>query len=325
MHEQEKEQFKKLFQQEGIDQFENRFKVLEALLQTDAHVTPDELRQRLTENGDALAADFISDTLKLLCDYGFAKSIRFENEPVRYEHHHLGQHHDHMLCTKCGRIVEFNDECLEECQMRAAAVHGFHMLQHKTELYGLCSECFRLREHQMTLSKAKEGERLIIRDIAGGSKAKMRLVSMGLRLGDELDIISRHGRGQMVVSVDGNRFVLGRGMVNKIMVAPAGKPRMVRCPGKCKIQPLETADSMMLLSEMKEGQTGRIHRVGGCGMLRRRILEMGITRGSEIYIEKYAPLKDPLELIVKGYHVSLRVEEAARIMVQDVKEKTENA
>jgi len=75
----------------------------------------------------------------------------------------------------------------------------------------------------------------------------------------------------------------------------------------------------MLLSEMKESQAGRIVRVGGNGALRKRILEMGITKGSEIYVEKYAPLKDPVELIVKGYHISLRVEEAAQITVDDVK------
>ena len=75
----------------------------------------------------------------------------------------------------------------------------------------------------------------------------------------------------------------------------------------------------MLLSEMKEGQTGIINRVGGNSALRRRVLEMGVLKGSKIYIEKYAPLKDPLELIVKGYHLSLRVEEAAQITVEDIK------
>jgi Fe2+ transport system protein FeoA len=70
---------------------------------------------------------------------------------------------------------------------------------------------------------------------------------------------------------------------------------------------------------MKENQTAIIVRVGGNGALRRRILEMGIIKGSEIYVEKYAPLKDPIELIVKGYHVSLRVEEAAHITVDNVK------
>jgi len=75
----------------------------------------------------------------------------------------------------------------------------------------------------------------------------------------------------------------------------------------------------MLLSEVKEGQTATIEHIGGTGVLRRRLHEMGILRGTDVHVEKYAPLKDPLELIVKGYHVSLRVEEAAQITVEIVK------
>lgn len=74
----------------------------------------------------------------------------------------------------------------------------------------------------------------------------------------------------------------------------------------------------MLLSDIKQGHKARIVRVGGSGALRRRIFEMGIIKGTEVYIEKYAPLKDPLELIVKGYHLSLRVEEAAQITVEPI-------
>ena len=76
---------------------------------------------------------------------------------------------------------------------------------------------------------------------------------------------------------------------------------------------------MMRMSDMKEGQTATVERVGGNGMLRRRILEMGILKGTDIYVEKYAPLRDPIELIVKGYHISLRVEEAAQITVYNVR------
>ena len=75
----------------------------------------------------------------------------------------------------------------------------------------------------------------------------------------------------------------------------------------------------MFLSELKEGQTATIERLGGNGAFRRRIMEMGILKGTEVYVEKYAPLKDPLELIVKGYHVTLRVEEAAQITVVNVR------
>ena len=75
----------------------------------------------------------------------------------------------------------------------------------------------------------------------------------------------------------------------------------------------------MLLSEMKEGQTAIIASIGGNSALRRRILEMGILKGTQIYVEKYAPLKDPLELIIKGCHISLRVEVAANITVDNIK------
>jgi Fur family ferric uptake transcriptional regulator len=75
----------------------------------------------------------------------------------------------------------------------------------------------------------------------------------------------------------------------------------------------------MVLSELKAGQRANVVRVGGSSLLRRRILEMGVVRGAEVYVEKYAPLKDPLELVVKGTHISLRVEEAAQILVDHVR------
>jgi Fe2+ transport system protein FeoA len=75
----------------------------------------------------------------------------------------------------------------------------------------------------------------------------------------------------------------------------------------------------MLLSELKEGQTATVARVGGNGLLRRRIQEMGVVKGTDLYVEKYAPLKDPMEIVLKGFHISLRVEEAADIVVENVR------
>lgn len=76
----------------------------------------------------------------------------------------------------------------------------------------------------------------------------------------------------------------------------------------------------MDLSELKEGQTATVTRIGGEGPFRRRLLEMGFLRGTDVYVEKYAPLRDPIELILKGYHVSLRMDEAARIQVENVRD-----
>jgi len=223
IHRQEKQQFKKLFKQEYIDDFEDRFSILEVFLQTEKHLTSSELIELLEENGYNFEPDFIRDTLKLMVRFGFAKKNRFNNGPVRYEHMHLGQHHDHMICTKCRKIVEFSEDRLEDLQVQIAAAHGFHMLQHKMEIYGICSECLKNRIQVMPLVMAKPGERLIIEDITGGSGAKMRLLSMGLRLKDEIEIVTNPKQGQIVVAVDFKRFILGRGLAQKIMVQPVEK------------------------------------------------------------------------------------------------------
>ncbi|MFC1488479.1 transcriptional repressor [Thermodesulfobacteriota bacterium] len=220
IHNREKEQFKKLFKQEYIDNFEDRYKILEVFLQTERHITTDDLIQLLEENGYQMDPDFIRDTLKLMCQFGFALKNSFDNGYVRYEHFHLGQHHDHMICTKCKKIVEFENEQLESLQEQIALSSGFHMLQHKMEIYGICSECLEDRDQLIQLVMAKQGERLKIKDFTGGSKARMRLLTMGLRLGDEIDVITNLNKGQLAIAVDEKRYVLGRGLAQKILVEP---------------------------------------------------------------------------------------------------------
>ncbi len=216
-HQHEKEQFKKLFENERIDHFDTRFKILEALLSTEDHVTASELGQLMEEGGNILEPEFIRDTLKLMCRFGFAQIRTFNNGKTRYEHRHLGQHHDHMICTKCGKIVEFQNDQIENLQAQVAASHGFHMLQHKMEIYGICSECLHERSQIISLVTAKQGEHLIIKEYSGGKTARMRLLSMGLRIGDEIEVITNLGQGQMVIASGFNRFVLGRGLAMKIM------------------------------------------------------------------------------------------------------------
>jgi Fur family ferric uptake transcriptional regulator len=220
IHIQEKEQFKKLFMQEQIDSFEDRFKVLEVFLQTEKHVTIDELVELLDENGWPLDAEFVRETMKLMSRFGFAQKSRFDNGDLRYEHRHLGQHHDHMICTKCRKIIEFKEDRLEELQIKIAATQGFHMLQHKMEIYGICEECLKERIQLMTLHMAKAGERLVLTDFSGGISARMRLLSMGLRFGDEIEVLSNNNQGQMAIAADYKRFVLGRGLAQKILVVP---------------------------------------------------------------------------------------------------------
>ena len=218
IHKQEKQQFKKLFKQENINRFEDRFKILETFLQTEQHVTITDLQHLLHQNGHRFKIDFIEDTLDLMCYFGFAKSNRFDNGQVRYEHLHLGQHHDHMICTKCKNIVEFQNQKVENLQSKIAAEHGFFMLQHKMELYGICANCLKERAPYIPLVMAKPGEQLLIKEFTGGSGARMHLLTMGLRIGDTVEIITNQNKGQVVIAVDYNRYVLGRGLAEKILV-----------------------------------------------------------------------------------------------------------
>jgi len=220
IHTREKQQFKKLFKDEHIDDFEEKFKILEVFLQTERHITASEFVQLLSENGYHFEPDFVRDTLKLMCRFGFARKNRFDNGHVRYEHLHLGQHHDHMICTKCRKIIEFQDEQLENLQVEIAETWGFHMLQHKMDIYGICSECLADRDKLMPLVRAKQGERLKIKEFTGGANARMRLLTMGLRIGDEIDVITNIDQGQLAVAVDRKRFALGRGLAQKILVEP---------------------------------------------------------------------------------------------------------
>ena len=220
IHLQEKEQFRKLFEQEDIDNLEDRIKVLEVFLQTERHISEQEFIEFTRQHAESLTPEFIKDTLDLMCRYGFASRLTFENGVVRYEHRHIGQHHDHMICTKCKKIIEFENDQLEKIQLKVASTYGFHMLQHRMEIYGICSNCLKKRLDTIPLMAAKQGEQLIIRQFIGGAKSKMRLMSMGLRIGDKIDVITNLNKGQLVIALEYNRLVLGRGLAEKIIVQP---------------------------------------------------------------------------------------------------------
>jgi ferrous iron transport protein A len=94
-------------------------------------------------------------------------------------------------------------------------------------------------------------------------------------------------------------------------VVALGRPVPKRCRKYCP-----AAASIVSLDQLGRGQTGRILRVGGRPAARRRLLELGVVRGETIMLQRAAPLGDPLEFVVKGYHLSLRKREAATVMVE---------
>ncbi len=215
--------FKTLIETDGYDRIQDRLNIIDVFLGKEEHITIEEMCKLLSEKGYDYEPEFVRQCMNRMADLGFAQKKQFKDQPIRYEHRHLGRHHDHFICTKCGKIVEFADQDMERLQAKIAASHGFHMLQHRMEIYGLCSECLEQRKPLMPLGLAKPGERVIIREMAGGRSALSRLSSMGLRPGDQIEIINNTGHGRIILGHDYTRLAIGRGVAQKIMVSVADK------------------------------------------------------------------------------------------------------
>ncbi|SHH14994.1 FeoA family protein [Tepidibacter thalassicus] len=71
----------------------------------------------------------------------------------------------------------------------------------------------------------------------------------------------------------------------------------------------------MTLKDLKPGESGRISTIKGKGAFKKRLMEMGIIRGTELYVEKIAPLGDPIEVKIKGYNLTLRKIDAENIII----------
>ena len=86
--------------------------------------------------------------------------------------------------------------------------------------------------------------------------------------------------------------------------------------GGCDYRKREDINLSKCLGELKPKEKGKIVSVGGRGSIRRRLLDMGLVSGGEIEVERVAPLGDPIEIRIKGYHLALRKNEASNIQVE---------
>ena len=126
----------------GLKASRQRDIIAEVFFHTGGHLRVDELLQRVRKIEPRVSQATVYRTMKLLTDCGLAAPRNFLDGQTRYERSdEKGEHHDHLICTHCGKIVEFVDSRIEELQDRVAVKHGFTVTHHKMELYGLCDSC----------------------------------------------------------------------------------------------------------------------------------------------------------------------------------------
>jgi Fur family ferric uptake transcriptional regulator len=115
--------------------------VARALFESGGRLSADEVTERLRAAGHRVGKATVYRTLNLLVEVGLAAEHDFDEGFKRYETQIGGAHHDHLICTGCGEVVQFHRSELDGLQRDIASAHRFHVLTRQLKLYGLCAAC----------------------------------------------------------------------------------------------------------------------------------------------------------------------------------------
>ena len=113
--------------------------ILESFRDAKGHITADEVHQRVRAKSGTIGYTTVYRTLKLLVEAGLAQERHFGDGVARYEVEN--EHHDHLVCLSCGKIVEFECDLIEARQDEIAESYNFKLMRHRHELYGHCESC----------------------------------------------------------------------------------------------------------------------------------------------------------------------------------------
>jgi Fur family ferric uptake transcriptional regulator len=118
-----------------------RRSVLEVILNQEGHFDAEELLQFLRGEKTPVSRATLYRTLDHLREAGLVKMHRFGPGQALYEQSYGRQHHDHMVCDTCGRVIEFVNDEIERLQEEVCRQHGFRPTNHVMQIYGLCDDC----------------------------------------------------------------------------------------------------------------------------------------------------------------------------------------
>ena len=139
----EKEIFLEHIQKSGLRRTAQRETILEVFLRTEEHLSSEDLYRIVREEDPSVGQTTVYRTLKLLTEAGLAREVRLGDGRTYYEHHFDHEHHDHMICTECGEVIEFFSQEIEELQDAMAEKFGFKPTHHSLRILGICENCQR--------------------------------------------------------------------------------------------------------------------------------------------------------------------------------------
>jgi Fur family ferric uptake transcriptional regulator len=133
---------KAVLKTKGMKYTEQRAIILQILLNIDDHLNAEEVLSivKIKYPDQKIGIATIYRTLNFLEEVNLISSISFGKDGKKYEGNN-DQHHDHIICTECAKIVEFLDDTIEKKQEEIAYQNGFKITDHTMQIFGLCSEC----------------------------------------------------------------------------------------------------------------------------------------------------------------------------------------
>jgi len=134
------EQFNRYLTEQGLRHSNRREQVARVFFSTSKHVGIEELYMAVQRVNPKIGIATVYRTLNLLVAGNLAARRNFETGATTYEKAKR-EHHDHLICTSCGKIVEFHREEIERLQDEVAEKYGYDLRSHKMELYGICRSC----------------------------------------------------------------------------------------------------------------------------------------------------------------------------------------
>jgi len=132
--------FKAALKEKGVRQTRKREIILETFFKSAGHLTIEDLLERVKKQDSKIGYVTVYRMLKLLKENGLAHQWQFGDGHSRFEKA-TDHHHDHLICMKCGKIIEFEEDQIEKLQEKVAKAHQFKVISHIHEMYGYCSRC----------------------------------------------------------------------------------------------------------------------------------------------------------------------------------------
>jgi len=136
-----KKAFNAFAAKQGLRSTRQRDIILDVFLATHEHLSVEELYLKVRGSHPGIGQATVYRTLKLFVEAGLAREMALPDGQTRYEHQLAGEHHDHLICTRCNTIIEFEDETIERLQQEIAKRHGFLLTNHRMQLCGICPAC----------------------------------------------------------------------------------------------------------------------------------------------------------------------------------------